>query len=305
MFGKSLVHAVKHFRNDIVDRSFRARMPRDGLEALEALPPLQGQDISLVVAYNVPWAIRYLTALHAKFSPGRPLIVCDNSSKPAEAAEIRALVAEAGAAYIRLPRNPEWNPSRSHGIALNWAFQNVIRRVDPRSFMFLDHDMFQVGRFDFDAIFDRQPFYGFERHLDGGWYLWAGYGGFRYADLRDLALNFNHDQVRGLDTGGRNYEAYFKSFERFSSRAARSEWVSLMRRSDGAEVVVNVFDDAFLHFGGVSYRGGQDISAARAFVTDYLDAILDGTADDRFAAKVVAERSGIKMSKTTKPEVAR
>ena len=60
----------------------------------------------------------------------------------------RRICRDLDAAYLSLPFNPERHPCRSHGLAMTWAYYNVIRPLQPRVFAYFDHDLLPTARYD-------------------------------------------------------------------------------------------------------------------------------------------------------------
>jgi hypothetical protein len=124
--------------------------------------------------------------------------------------------AAGSAAYLRAPENP-WSgraASRSHGIALNWAWDNLIRPGEPDAFGFLDHDIFPTATDDPFAPLSRQDVYGIVRTAGPRWFLWAGFCTFRFAAVKDKRLDFGQDWFVGLDTGGGNWKSLYSHIDR-------------------------------------------------------------------------------------------
>jgi hypothetical protein len=193
------------------------------------------------------------------------LIVCDNSRNQAARREIEQICRERGVPYLGLPFNPEWHPCRSHGIAINWAYYNIVETLQPKVFGILDHDLFPLERLDLAALVADQPVYGILNPKRWGWGLWAGYSVFDRAAIAKFAPDFNNDVPRQLDTGGRNWMQIYRHLDRARMRFAnvRTEWLYCSEHDGPLPALM--FDDC-LHVGGASYAKKSGPVVGRAFV---------------------------------------
>jgi len=262
-FGpRKAVRALKNRRNAFVDRIFRSRKAADG-QALAA--HLAGKGVTFpcfTIAFNTPWVVDLLTAGWNRHCRGADLVVLDNSSNKAARQAIRRVCEERGIAYMALPRNPEWSPNRSHGIAMNWAYYNIARHLRPEAFGFVDHDCIPVAEYDFrEALADRSVF-GRPRNAPDRWSLWAGFCFFRYDLTEDRDIDFKHRVEWGLDTGGGNWEALYRTLDPSTVGfcvVARKPAVAGV-----SEATDQIIDNSFVHVGGASYRPEKtDRSATR------------------------------------------
>ena len=137
--------------------------------------------------------------------------------------------------------NPWHSFSRSHGIALNWVWHNILRPGSPRAFGFIDDDLFPTAPDDPFAPLDTQDFFGLVRQEGQKWFLWAGYCTFRFDAVKDKPLDFGQDWFIGLDTGGANWSVLYQHVDRgiFGSRKPSSSPIkkvstSLTDRCNGA-----------------------------------------------------------------------
>jgi hypothetical protein len=267
-----LVHGAKRARNVAVDRAFRL-LPAAGYDRLMArLAQLKPDVLVLAVAYNTPWVIDLHTEA-AKRNVAGTLVVCDNSSRAAARREIEAICDARGVPYLPLPFNIEYHPCRSHGIALNWIYYNIIDRLRPRVFAFLDHDLFAIDRFDPSALIADQPVYGRINPSDWGWNLWAGYCMFDRAAVARFIPDFNNDNPRLLDTGGRNWTQIYRHLDRSRLRFA-AEGMLQIRLADSVRPVTVQQIDNCLHVGGASFEddaGTRRQEAAYRAIIRHLD----------------------------------
>jgi hypothetical protein len=190
-----------------LDRHYALR-PSDDPQAFDVvLSQLAGKNLIASVAFNSPWTIGWQLRFVGRYLQNSAFLVADNSTDPNARAAIAALCAGAGVPCIALPENPykeSRHASRSHGLALNWIYRNVVRRLAPAAWGFFDHDLFPTRPFDPVDRLRGQLFYGDLEVRPGGRYLWPGYCLFARDADRDELLDFRQDWFQGLDTGGMN-----------------------------------------------------------------------------------------------------
>jgi hypothetical protein len=277
---RPLTQGYKTLLLNRLDRRYTRRPPEDGGAFLRLLQEFGGRNVIISIAFNSAWTIRWQLHFVRRHLRNAAFLVADNSTDPAARAAIAALCAEAGIAYLALPPNPYRNrghASRSHGLALNWVYRNLVRRLSPAVWGFLDHDLFPTRPFDPVERLRGQPFYGHLEVRVGGRYLWPGYCLFARDADRDALLDFRQDWFIGLDTGGMNAAV-------LERRARLDSLVFADSRSIGPDRYLAVtiddldwFDDC-IHLGNGSswYRANGDREPA-------LDALLrridDGSLD--------------------------
>lgn len=247
------VRLFKNLRNRITDSFYRGR-PAAGLDELvQQLVVAHDDNLCFAIAFNTPWVIDFLTRLWAKNVQDARLVIVDNSSSRAKAAQIAKLCRERGVPYLKLPWNPEWNPNRSHGIAANWVFYNIVRRVQPRHFGFIDHDCFPIAPFSVEAQLRGYQVYGFVHQVVGQpqWNLWAGFTFMNTSVVLDRAVDFKPWHDFGMDTGGANWPGVYAQIPLAQRHAADYQRVVYHYR--GGELHCELLDNAFLHVGGASY----------------------------------------------------
>jgi hypothetical protein len=206
---RPVTQAVKSLRYRAIDRAYRCRPARVGDTAAVA-HSIRGRSVLVTIAFSDPAVIRWQSRLVRHCVPGARHVVVDNSPADDAAEEIGRI---AGADnYLRAPDNP-WlgdAASRSHGIALNWAWDNLIRPGEPEAFGFLDHDIFPTAFDDPFAPLATQDVYGVVRTVGPRWFLWAGFCMFRFAAVKNAPLDFGQDWFAGLDTGGGNWDVLYR-----------------------------------------------------------------------------------------------
>jgi hypothetical protein len=222
---RPLTQAVKSLRYRIVDRGYRRRPALIGDPAAVARS-IRGRKVLVTIAFSDPLLISWQTRLLRHYVPDAVHVVVDNSPADAVATQVRSIAEAAAAAYLRTPENP-WSggaASRSHGIALNWAWDNVIRRGEPEAFGFLDHDIFPTAVDDPFAPIAFQDVYGIVRTAPPRWFLWAGFCMFRFAAVKDKPLDFGQDWFIGLDTGGANWKPLYSGIEAAALRVPPTQF---------------------------------------------------------------------------------
>jgi hypothetical protein len=274
--GDPFVHGFKRVRNVAIERTFRRLHPRALNRFLADHAGLAGGTIALTIAYNTPWVVELQIRAAKRTLAADALIVVDNSRDRAARGEIERLCRERAVPYIGLPFNPEWHPCRSHGIAMTWAYYNMVRPLRPKLFAFLDHDLIPLERLDLAAQVKTQPFYGPINVSPWGWNLWAGYCIYDFAAVEAYPLDFNNDNPRLLDTGGRNFSALYRHFDRAAIRFCHIREQALADPLDGSERIVQLIDD-LLHVGCVSFTSRWPLRHEPGFFQRIVQACEQGT----------------------------
>src|SRR5262245_23093966 len=206
---RPILHRLKTLRYRAIDKLYLARPARAGdLTVLKR--DLRDRNVLVSIAFNDAQAIDWQSQLVRRYLPTICYVIADNSKTTAHAQAIAALAQQTDAPYLRLPENPWYQPSSSHGLALNWVWRNVILPAEPRAFGFIDDDLYPTAPDDPFAPLVAQDFFGLVRRAGERWFLWAGYCTFRFDRVRDKPLDFGQDWFAGLDTGGGNWEALFR-----------------------------------------------------------------------------------------------
>jgi len=138
--------------------------------------------------------------------------VIDNSSLKSISNEINKYCVKHEIAYLKLPPNPFLNkPSKSHGAAINYAYNNIVIKINPVHFGFLDHDIFPFRETVVSPLV-KYGFYGLVQERREKWYLWPGFSFYKFQDIKKYKLDFM--PCTGLDTGGANYDKIYKFFKK-------------------------------------------------------------------------------------------
>ena len=218
---RPVTHALKSWRYDAVNQVY-VRWPARAGDRAAIARTIAGRNVLVTIAFNDPEAIGWQAPLVRHYVPSALHIIADNSSDESAARAIMEVAARCKLAYLRLPKNPWSPPSRSHGVALNWVWHNVLHPGMPEAFGFLDDDIFPTAPDDPFAPLDSQNFYGVIREAGQRWFLWAGYCMFRFDAVKDKPLHFGQDWFVGLDTGGANWNVLYRHVDRSALQQAPS-----------------------------------------------------------------------------------
>lgn len=167
-----------------------------------ASPPIL---LLITVAYNRADMIRHQLRLLPKYlSDPFAHIVVDNSSNKQARKEIASVCRSQGIGYVSLPKNFYTHSSSSHGLTLNWAYQHLVRRINPLYVGFLDHDIFPVRKHSILDKLARQPAYGQKDVRERISYLWPGFSFYRTELLEGRQIDFKPGVIEDIivDTGG-------------------------------------------------------------------------------------------------------
>lgn len=217
---RALTHAVKTARYRLINARYVRRPARAG-DVSALVKSLAGKKVLTTIAFGDAEVVEWQVPLVRSNVPSASVhLIADNSHDDAAAARIAAVCERLKRPYVRLPPNPWSQPSRSHGIALNWVWRNLIHPGAPEAFGFLDHDIFPTAPDDPFAALAAQDCYGVVRTTEKRWFLWPGYCVFRFHRVRDEPLDFGQDWFCGLDTGGGNWRALYQHIDRGSLHEA-------------------------------------------------------------------------------------
>ena len=260
-----------------VDRRFTHQAQADTAVMQRLLNQLSGRNLVVTIAWNAPWTIRWQLRFIAKNLENAAFLVADNSTDDDARSAIAADCADAGIAYLALPPNPYQSTryaSRSHGLALNWVYRNVVRPLAPSAWGFFDHDLFPTQPFDPEKRLRGQPFYGHLEVRPNGRYLWPGYCLFSRAADRDVTLDFRQDWFMKLDTGGMNAGLLFDRVDIAAVMFARTRSIGPGRNFAVTIDELDWLDDC-VHLGNAS--GWLASNAERELALDeLLQRIYDG-----------------------------
>jgi hypothetical protein len=204
------IHMLKTARYRHIDRQYRSQPPRVSVLSHSAA---SGSNLLISIAFEDADLIDWQSRLVRRYVPSAEYVVVDNSRSVKGAQAIRRICEKRGCSYLLTPENP-WHgsASRSHGLALNWALENVVRSRRPKAFGFIDADVFPLEVTNPFEPLKQQDFFGVVRHSGERWYLWAGFCFFQFSLVERFPLNFSQAWFLGLDTGGANWNALYKHY---------------------------------------------------------------------------------------------
>ena len=149
-------------------------------------------------------------------------VIVDNSPSKKVRKQIKDICNREGVGYVPVPRfidllicHKIFGNGISHGAALNWMFYNFLQERNPRLFALIDHDVFPMEEYSFVDKLGERDFYGVERIMKDGWYLWPGWCIFRYDAISDCSPNFLPYYLKEsyLDSGGGNYPRFYGRYD--------------------------------------------------------------------------------------------
>jgi hypothetical protein len=165
------------------------------------------------VAFNNVEVIRdQIAALSELLEDEYAYHVFDNSTDEGARAAIRLVCRHNDVSYFQLPANAvsRMNPSRSHGLAMNWGHRQVLARTGSPYFGFLDPDIYPTRSCSIIEAMGEQQCYGRLAERAGAWYLWAGFCFFR----NPMPASLNFLPVGTLDTGGANWQRLYRFMDK-------------------------------------------------------------------------------------------
>ncbi len=165
-----------------------------------------------IISFNNSKLIGCQIKLVRKFLKGKyNFIVCDNSNLLEYAHKIREVCEKNDITYIKIASDivPK-DSSDSHGIALNWVFENVVKKYQ-KNFGFLDHDIFPIDYVNIEEYLDNRNLFGSIAYREDKWYLWPGFSFYNFEFVKNLPLNFR--RIHGFDTGGANWNILYKDYK--------------------------------------------------------------------------------------------
>lgn len=267
--------ALKNHRNDWMLRRYLARQTSD-LGAFQEslshrLEQLPGPRYLLcIVAFERAEVIDLCLSSLRLHLQNAALAVFDNSRSEKGRRHIARVCADHGVAYLGLPHQTTRHANRSHGMAMTWIYERILRGLKLEGFGFIDHDLIAMDAVDPFAHLTNQEVYGAVNQGEQAWNLWAGYCFFRSDHLSDKDVNFLYDFSKELDTGGRNWSGLYaplsKNGLRFAQdRVGNQSWMSEV------QYPVQLIDNHWLHVGGVSYN--DNLSAKKSLFRALVDYI--------------------------------
>ena len=242
----------KNIRNNIVNKSYLMKDLKFRSFSFSSFE--NDQAVVFYIAFNKPLCIEIMIDCWNKFAHNTKLIVVDNSSDKKAKLKIRECCNKSSIDYIELPENPEWHPNRSHALAMNWVYYNIVQAIKPSLFGYIDHDCFPYTNFDLSGKMEGFKVMG-ERRFSSkklkSWNLWAGFCFYDRTFIADRIVNFTHSIELGLDTGGGNWHSIYIDLDEldaaFSSVILGSEFMY-----NSGQQFHCIIDD-FVHLGSMSH----------------------------------------------------
>ena len=151
-------------------------------------------------------------------------IIADNSDSKEKREQIKNLCQKENIEYVSLPFNwfqkVHFKACYAHGLSMTWIYYNVIKKLKPKYFGYLDHDIFPINNYSVVEKIQSQDFFGrlIDRTPENSqkplWYLWAGFCFFRFDKVKNLNISFYPCVVDGvyLDTAGSVYLSLYKNY---------------------------------------------------------------------------------------------
>ena len=272
---RPLTHVYKDMRLWLKHRRL-LKMPAPDVGAQRASQKMTGQRVLVTIAFGDAELVDWQTQLVRRHVPNALHVIADNSPTAESSAAVFAAAQCNGATIFRLPANP-WTgraPARSHGFALNWTWENVIRPGRPAAFGFIDHDIFPTAPTDPFAALGDHVAYGVRRQERGTWYIWPGFCFFRFAAVENVPLNFSPNYLGGVETGGANWDVLYRhlSPDQFDVSDFRNEFVPNLPREGGAVQ----WHDAWVHIQHHPHAS-RLVAAKRRYVESMLAPQLVGS----------------------------
>jgi len=223
------------------------------LSSFEFSELTNSQAVVFCISFNRPLCVEIMIDCWSRFAENTPLVIVDNSSDNDARSEIRNICTSHSVYYVGLPKNPEWNPNRSHALAMNWIYYNLVLEWEPKLFGYLDHDCFPYDRFSLTDSMSKINLWGDKRQSSKGdyWSLWAGFCFFRLSYVRNKKINFTHSIELGLDTGGCNWREIYSSASSHDLGVVQSITYpkSNLRTDQNFDATI----DSFVHIGSAAH----------------------------------------------------
>jgi hypothetical protein len=268
--GHGVLRSAKNLRNALMDHAFRATGHAERDRFLAGFSP-RPRAVVFTIAFNTPWVIDLLTASWSQYVSDAVLVVADNSSDRSAREAHARICRERGVAYVDLPRNREWSPNRSHAIALNWVYYNLIEALEPEIFGFVDHDCFPTQPVSVYRMLEGHELSGWLLRAvlrPDIWYLWPGFCFYRFHLMGGRDIDFRHAIEWQGDTGVMNWEPVYSRLDVALAREAPSAMVAVPHGAPVREM--QVIDGTFNHIGAASYTSALARAEQRRAFADYL-----------------------------------
>jgi len=206
------------------------------------------------VAFNNPKLIKLQAEALRRFVVDvYTLVVVDNSTDSRHSEELKLMAVGEGFTYLKAPKNPySWiDPSLSHSLALDWAWKQIVEKVQPATVTLLDHDVFPTQEVALSGILEGAVAAGFKRVSLGSsrWLLWPGLLMFDYQAVARYRMSFM--PRRDTDSGGALFWNLYSTLPESSFRFLKRKELIFSsdspRYGDGGSGEFHIFDDIWLH----------------------------------------------------------
>lgn len=263
-----LAHVYKQARNDIISRLYtRHTTDNHQKEICKINQSTNANNIIISITFGRTRLTELQIKQFKKFNQDSLLIIADNSPTTEGKNAIEKTCRQENIHYFSLPKNRSTHANRSHSLALQWCYKNIISQVHPEIFGFIDHDIIPTQPFNITNKQWSIPIYGlvWNSSINKAWQLWAGYCFFNYRLTKNKNLNFMYDFANGLDTGGRNY-SYFKTLNRSSIPNISN--IFAYSEHNNKNYKFQIIDECWVHMGGAGHK--QDYKDRFSDFTDFI-----------------------------------
>ena len=279
-------YKLKEIRNQVARKAYEQKNAKAGSKFAEELNRKGCEDLFFVVAYNTPWSISLMISCWENSCTAEELVVIDNSNCAESSRQILNICRQHKISYFKLPWNREKHPNRSHGLALNWIWKNIVTRLEGvERIGFIDHDCFPVKPWSNKHICELSSVYGIKnpgcianKHY---WSLWAGFMFFKLNRIKEDCLNkmdFTPNPLFGLDTGGSNWKSLYSKMNLNEIAFANIVSIPLEKLGKGIGIneaaEVEIIDTTFLHLGGAAYQKIWKTALSPDKVSDLVNKLI-------------------------------
>jgi len=211
---------LKNLRNYIWATFFCLKKPAElgiFIENLKKeLAEKSSSHLYVSIAFERPEVIQLQAELMQKHCVGGVYIVVDNSNSRLKASKIRDVCLNNNVLYLKLPNTLTNHPNRSHSLALQWIYQNIICELEVIGFGFLDHDIMPIRQVSPFLKHARCELFGrrWDSKINHTWQLWPGFAFFKGSSLQGKKVSFLYDFSNKLDTMGMAYSTVFRFHDR-------------------------------------------------------------------------------------------
>jgi len=208
------------------------------------------KNIFISIAFERPEVIELQCRQMKKYLSGGVFVVIDNSNDEHIASKVAKICSKYAVPYLKLPKQSTSHPNRSHSLAIQWSFDNVIQGLKPEGFAFLDHDIVPFRFIDPFSKHKECVIFGrrWNSKINDTWQLWAGFAFFRNEAIKSNSMSFMYDFSNGLDTLGEAYKNIFRYFD------CDQCFVTCDDLSDACGITYQLMDSDWVHMSRASLR---------------------------------------------------